>query len=182
MVVVDALVDQRPAIVAAFLDEVELSGRFIPVLSATVYDVFQNVRPVRDGGGLRGPVRTAAASWRASCGDPTACPPATARAVEPADPAAPAVVSARAPPDTYPTACRAPRRLPPTRHIAPHDARAERPRVRHPGPHTGIPLSFRERAHAYKAGLLLAKMIAQVGAPEAGELEPAAHFDAGEGW
>ena len=52
---------------------------------------------------------------------------------------------------------------------------------------TGISLSLRERAHAYKAGLVLAKMIVRVGAPAAGELEsgalePAAHFDAGEGW
>ena len=57
---------------------------------------------------------------------------------------------------------------------------------------TGISLSLRERGHAYKAGLLLAKMIVRVGAPAAGELaagelaagelEPAAHFDAGEGW
>lgn len=47
---------------------------------------------------------------------------------------------------------------------------------------TGISLSLRERVHAYKAGLLLAKMIVQIGAPAAGELEPAAHFDAAEGW
>ena len=47
---------------------------------------------------------------------------------------------------------------------------------------TGVSLSLRERGHAYKAGLLLAKMIVRVGAPAAGELEPAAHFDAGEGW
>lgn len=47
---------------------------------------------------------------------------------------------------------------------------------------TGVSLSLRERVHAYKAGLVLAKMITQVGAPEAGELEPAAHFDVSEGW
>ena len=47
---------------------------------------------------------------------------------------------------------------------------------------TGVPLSLRERRHAYQAGLYLFKMIATVDAPSDDALAPAGHFDAGEAW